>query len=321
MKKQIILLVTILLIPFTYYGQNFYPNRNISQIVLESTLVVEINEENSDTDQYVNKAIKDIFTNNWKFSKVLFKTNNEIKEFKTEVNKGYSFLTSKDAKRTKIRTNHISADGRVHAPLVGSTEHSNSFYNSAYNKNVFVFSYYVYKLETYKDGKLVDALKIGLANNELTKIDYLYVCQQLENLLESSAKNIPKAKFYNVQKNIEQIKNSKLIIPENYFREKDLKKISKFYDYEFEIVDSEEYQNIILNKTNKCVYPKIIWSPQIGNYVWILVDSSNGKTKAITGFGGIKFGKNQKVNAIIKAKQLKHVTKTFTQNHNNKYKK
>ena len=48
------------------YGQYTYPKEAYAQKVLESTLVVELFEEENETAQLMNKSLKAVFTENWK---------------------------------------------------------------------------------------------------------------------------------------------------------------------------------------------------------------------------------------------------------------
>jgi hypothetical protein len=103
------------------------------------------------------------------------------------------------------------------------------------------------------------------------------------------------------------------------FTEREQKRIPKRYEYEYEIVDSEKYQEIILNKQKGHYYIKIIWSNQHEIYAWVTVDSEDGSIKSILGFGGISFGSNHTANATIKSKHLQYITQFNAQNMNNRY--
>lgn len=298
-------LIAFLFLPTLFFSQNNYPYNDLSREVLKTTLVVEITEGKTDDDKNINKAIIDVFEEHWTLTKVVFHTYDEINNLKKSNKSGYSFLSGGDYLREEVRTKkYIGRNGRT---------------NYEYDYTAFTFSYFNYILEILDKGKLKTVLEIGLANGELTKIDYLYICQQVSNLLKSSSNNVPQTTFYNVAKNIKKIKSSKLILLKDHFREKDLKKMSSYYKYDFEVVDLDEYQDIILNKKENNLYAKIIWSNQNQIYVWVLVDAENGEIKSITAFGGIQFGRHHDANDIIKAKHLKYLTKAWAQKINGRF--
>lgn len=265
-------------------------------------------------DTYANDAIKEVFEENWNLTKVVFLSKAEINALKETGDKTYAYLTHFNARQIDQRSMYIDKQGRssfIGPGPINSVKH---------NYTAFTFSFCSYELEIFnKKNKLQSVTEIGFANGELLKIDYLFLCQQLDNLIGSASKDVPAKEYYNVERNIKKNENSKLILLSDFFREKDIKKMDSFYENEYELVDMEKYQDIILSKESGKGYVKIIWSHHHKMYMWTVVNAEDGAVISQMGFGGIKFGKNHDANDIIKAKHLSYITSKMAQKINNKY--
>ncbi|WP_289039191.1 hypothetical protein [uncultured Zobellia sp.] len=303
------------------FSQYEYPKKENADIVLQSTLAVQLLDEEDEYGKYANTAIKEIFNENWKLTEVIFLSKAEIEKLKESKDSKYTYLTHDDALLKETRMNHVSTDpssttfGRRYS--MGANAPTKSV---SYQRVAFTFAYYSYNIEIVGKKKPISVTKIGFANGELSKIDYLFLCQQLSHLINSSSKEVPEKSYYNVESNIEKNKNSQLILPRDFFKEKDIEKMDSNYEYDFEVVDAEKYQNTILNKETGKTYVKIIWSHQHSMYLWVVVNAEDGTIIAQTGFGGVKFGKNHEANEVIKAKHLKYITSKMAQKVNNRYK-
>ncbi|CAM3488194.1 hypothetical protein [Zobellia roscoffensis] len=316
-----LLLPFFLLVTLSLFSQYQYPKKELADLVLKRTLAVQLLDEKSEFDIYANKAMKDIFEKNWKLTNVSFFSKEEIDKLKEANNSDYAYLTHNNEQLKETRMNHLSLDqqsgsfGRRYG--MGANAPANSI---SYQRVAFTFAYYSYNLEVTNGGNSKSVTEIGFANGELIDIDYLFLCQQLTNLVTSASQDVPEKTYYNVQENIEKNQKSKLILPNDFFKEKDLKKMDSYYEYEHKLVDWDNYQKAILAKETGTTYVKIIWSHQHKMYLWIVVDAQTGSVTSQVGFGGIKFGKNHKANEIIKAKHLKYITSKMAQNVNNRYK-
>lgn len=306
---------------FNVFPQYEYPSKENAEATLQKTLAVQIMDESDDYGKYTNEAIKEIFNNNWKLTDIEFFSKGEIDALKDAKNAKYAYLTHNEALLKETRMEHVSTDpnsttfGRRYGMGVNAPIKSVS-----YQRIAFTFAHYSYDLEIFgKKNKPVSVTEIGFANGELSRIDFLFLCQQLTHLLNSAASDVPQKEYYNVERNIEKNQNSQLILPKDLFREKDIKKMDSYYDHDFELVDGEKYQSVIMNKESGKTYLKIIWSHQHKMYLWIVVNAVDGMITAQTGFGGVKFGKKQKANKTIKAKHLKYITSKMAQKVNNRY--
>lgn len=303
------------------FSQYEYPEKEDSDVVLNSILAIQLLNEETEFDTYANKAVREAFEENWKLTEVVFLSKAEINKLKEAKDAKYAYLTHNDELLKETRMSHMSTDpnsttfGRSYGMGVNAPTESVS-----YQRVAFTFAYYSYNLEIIGKKKPVSVTKIGFANGELSKIDYLFLSQQLTHLLESAVKDVPEKEYYNIEDNIEKIQNSQLMIPQDFFKEKDLKKMDSYYEYGFELVDGGKYQDVILKKESGKTYIKIIWSHQHSMYLWTVVNAEDGSIIAQTGFGGVKFGKNHKANEIIKAKHLKYITNKMAQKVNSRYK-
>lgn len=313
MKKQLVFLMFLFVIVNNSFSQYVYPKKENAEKVLGNKLAIQLLEEKTENEKFLNQALKDVFVNNWKLTEVVFLDNNEISKLKNSKQEGYSFLTQNDKLREDVRSGYINSDGRMHKIGIGGIG------SVKFDYTAFTFSYYDFNLEIINKNKLTQVTKIGFANGELSKIDYLFLCQQIKNLNENAAKDIPSNVFYDVERNIEKCKKSKLILLKDLFREKDQTEIKSNYEFEYELADRDKYQDIILKQEKNQSYVKIIWSHHHQMYMWIVVDAENGAIISQMGFGGVQFGKNHSANDIIKAKHLKYITSKTAQKINSKY--
>ena len=308
-----------LLSAFSVCSQYEYPSQKNAQAALQKTLAVQLFEEIDDFGKTSNVELKAIFEKNWQLTGVEFLSQADIDAMKEAKNDKYIYLTHNEAQLKDTRMEHASISGSTFGRRYGMGVNAPGA-TMSYQRVAFTFAYYSFDLEIIgKKKKPVSVTKIGFANGELTPIDYLFLCQQLTHLLENAAKDVPQKEFYDVERNIEKNKNLQLILPQDFFREKDIKKMNSYYEYDFELVDGEKYHDIILNKESGKTYVKIIWSHQHKMYMWIVVNAEDGAIIAQTGFGGVKFGKNHKANEIIKAKHLKYITSKMAQKVNSRY--
>ena len=184
-----------------------------------------------------------------------------------------------------------------------------------------VLGYYVYNLEVFgKKKKPISVTKVGFATGKLSSVDYLFLNQQLNHLLQSSNEGMLENEYYHVEHNIAKIKSSRLTFLVDYFKEKDLNNMNSFYEHDFKIVLKDEYEDVILNKENGKTYIKIIWSLQHDAYMTVVINAEDGFIVSRVGLGGIKLGKEYKFNDVIKAKHLKYITNSTAQKVNSRYK-
>ena len=112
----------------------------------------------------------------------------------------------------------------------------------------------------------------------------------------------------------------KLVILQDYFKEKDLESISEEYDSPYEMVDFSSYQDIILNKPKGVAYSKFIWSNHAKTYVLSAIEASTGRVIAQVEFDRTKLKYDQKAEGTLKGKNLKEMTHLRIQKGNNYYK-
>ena len=292
------------------YAQFTYPKQNKAEIVLKSTLIVELLEGKSEHIINLNNSLKEVFENYWKDTALRFMTTSEIKQFLAENENGYAILYQEDYQYSESRKGSIDSNGRFSFGMQG---------NQSVNYTAFTFSSYCFFLNIRIDCVNQYVTSIGFGNDDLSKVDHLFVVQQLKLLLDAATSGKKSKHYLNVKSNIEYLKSTTLILPKSMFMTKDIHKIDDYYKFNYELVDEQTFQDIILNKTNGKTYPKIIWSTQHKMYMWIVVDATNGAIRSVNSFGGFHFGKNQSAKQVIKAKYLKYATSKLAQKVNNRY--
>ncbi len=306
--RFLIVLVTISTSAFAQYA---YPKVDLAKKVLATTLVVELLEGDNKVVATRNTAIQSVFKNNWKHTAVLFLTQSQIDSLAEQHQNGYSYVFQDDFEYSGTRNRHVNSDGSIHPYGDGM--------GGRIQYNAFTFGYYNCYLNVSIDGDYKFVTSIGFANAELLETDYLFLCQQLSRLVRAASEEKTTKEYFNVKRNIETITAKTLMLPKNFFKEKDHDRIGKYYDHKYELVDIQEYENLILNKEPDKAYIKIIWSHHHKLYMWVVADAADGAILSIVGFGGASFGSYHTANDIIKAKHLKYVTSKFAQKINNRY--
>ena len=304
----------MLMLAFQAQAQYRFPDKALAQEVKGRTLAVQLLEETSDTEKNLNAAMKEAFTENWIFSQVEFFSPAEIQAKRKAGDQKYALLVHSDMLKRYEKTYNIGQDGRRSrigvVPGPGQTQ---------VTYTTFTFTYYNFDL-IIPGGKEKTVTSIGFANGDLYKIDFLFLTQQLSRLLDNAVKGTLQSEYYNVERNIETVKKYKLYLLKDFFTEKDIANMSKYYEYDYELVDYDRYEDVILNKEANAGYVKIIWSNQHQSYVWLVVDSSDGGVLSLLNFGGVSFGKHHNADDIIQARHLKYITYKGGQKMNNKYK-
>ncbi|RUA17370.1 MAG: hypothetical protein DSY83_04145, partial [Flavobacteriia bacterium] len=301
MKK--ITLLTILFTCTYAFSQYRYPEKEMANFALGKTLAVQLLDEVGDNEKFSNAALKQIFELEWKTTQVEFMTREKMDGLIASKNESYAYLKQGDRVLSDVRSRYIGPNGGITAIGPGPTDSRKENYAA------FTFSFYTFELEVLNEkGKLENVTTIGFANNELTKLDYLFLAQQLGRLLNSSSNGIPSKEYCNIDENTDRVKQTTLILPKDFFTERDQEKLDSYYDENFELVDWEDYQKTVLEKDSNKSYVKITWSLQHELYMWLVVDARDGAVLSQLGFGGVKFGRHHEANDIIKAKHLQYIT-------------
>lgn len=303
---------------FTYAlsvsAQYEVPPKDYSEEVKNRILAVELISEVDENSKNLNSSLKQTFEENWKWSKIEYLTPSEIEQILDEKNADYLVLKQEKTTKKEIRTGYIDSNGKRHKVGMGGTDNRGTFSYTA-----FSFGYYEFNLILPTSKKPKTLTSIGLANGDLSSIDFLYVVQQLNRLVQASLEETPMEDFYNVERNIAACKELELAILTDFIKEKEKNDIGNYYTYNFELVNFAKYEDLILKKTQGVGYVKIIWSNQHSNYAWIVVNAENGETLSLLTFGGVKFGRSHEANDIIKAKHYKYITGKTGQKINDKY--
>jgi len=283
-------------------------------LIVDKTLAVELLE--GENNESLNNALIQSFDDKWTFTSVEFFKSSEISQILKDKNENYVYLFQGNAIKEDIRTRktYTHSNGRKMDNSFGKIIESKQDYLA------FSFQYYAFKLLSINEEKVKTITRVTFANSELSKIDYIFLVQQLDRLVTYASNGKTANEYYeDVAKNIEKIKSSKLILLNEFFKEKDLKKMPKYLNIQYELVDYEAYENAIINHEKGTTHIKIIWNDFLGLYVWIVVDSESGKILAQTSFGGIQFGKHHTANEIIKPKHLKYMTNRTAQKFNSRH--
>lgn len=314
MKK--IFLIVFVFVSNISVAQFYYPTKEEANDVKSKKIAIELLNENNPNNIILNNALKNVFNEYWNNSKgIEYFSSSKIDEIIKAKNTDYVYLLQSEGATESVRTRVKYLDN-------SGNKISNSVNNSIEVKKKYVafrFNYYPFSLKRFKNDELSLITRVCFANSFLSKSDYLFLNQQLDRLLNFAYKGKSSNEYYgNIAENSEKIKNSQLLIMKDYFKEKDLSKMNSHYKNKFQIVEYNEQEKIVLDKTNDNIYLKILWSDLLKVYVWVTIDCETSRVLSQMSFGGIKFGVDHNANELIKAKHLKYSTNKLFQKVNSR---
>jgi len=267
------------------FSQFYFPTKKETTTVLNTKLAVELLEEFDDINKQLNEDIKLEFIENWKHSTVEFFTPSQLQEKLESKDDNYCYLTHRKTvdQSERIRTRNTKPLGTP----------NNTEIRTRYI--AFTFAYYPYGLRRFVNGELELITSIGFTESSLSKLDYVFLVQQLNRLIEFPAKGKNSNEYYgSIQENSDKVKSSTLLILKDFFKEKDLKKMDSHYKYSFELVDFKRHEEAIVNREKGKTYLKILRSNLLDVYIWSVIDCETGRVLSQMSFGGIKIGRDQK---------------------------
>lgn len=326
MQRITVILLSFIFLNLNSNAQYHLPKQEHALALKNTTLVIELLPETQLSDSVKNVFLKQAFTDLWDYCKVEFATREKIKVQWEEHNENYAFLLQ-DGARTDFVKDQELPDAYDYSLLSFGLEDlilggNNADYYDAqgngYNRYT-MFSFFNYNFTLFqmlKKGYGATA-KISFNTTSLLPSDYAFLCTELQRELNYSTIETKKP-YVDIEANIEKIKNSTLYILKDYFDKKHLKKMDKYWKYEYELVSLTEQEKIVANHTPDGCYLKIIWSNQHVMDMWAVLDTETNEILAITSFGGVNFTimgiiNNVEPNDIIKAKHLKYATSKAVQ--------
>jgi hypothetical protein len=308
------LLGLFVLMPDQMMAQYIFPDQALCQELQQRTLVVQLLDERGEEEKYLNEALKSEFKS-WVITPVVFLGGKEVDQLLKNRDTRYAILTQNVELAKDVRSRNVDQNGRL---TVATGEKGTFVYKQYYT--AFSFSHYNFDLILPDAKKSKTITSVGFANGDLSRVDYVYLVQQLSRLVQASLDGVSLSAFYDPSANVASVRSSKLLLFQDFFKEKELNQIPEYYEAEYELVDMARYQDAILYRSEGVCYVKIIWSDQLAMYEWIVVNASDGKILSQVGFGGVKFGSSHDANELIQVKHLKYVTNEKAQQFNNKYK-
>lgn len=298
------------LISTSVFSQYTYPEKEYSEEIKNRILAVQLLEGKNENERSLNNALKTAFLD-WTLTPVEFKSWEQMGQIIDKNNTQYAILMQEDELRNDIRMRRVDEKGKktfLYVPKSGRNYYSD-----------FSFAFHNFTLVLPMKKKLEEVTAIGFANSDLSASDYSFLLQQLNLLVNNSLNDTPQSEHYNIVENLALLKDYKLILLQDFFKEKDIPKIADVYENEYGLVDFTSYQDIILNKNENTCYSKFIWSNQAKTYVLAIVDSSNGRILAQVEFDKNQMKKEQKAEGILSHKDIEAIVNLRIQKGNNYY--
>ena len=174
---KIIYLVTLLFLSHAAFCQFYYPTQEKANLVLEKTLVIELLEDEDENNKILNEILIQVFKDKWTQTPVEFMSSSNIQKKIEAKDENYFYLFQRVAVKEEVKSRtsaYLDKNGRRTMNSVGSPHKVEGDYVA------FSFEYYPFDLKIIKNGGLKSITSICFANSELSKLDYVFLFQQLD---------------------------------------------------------------------------------------------------------------------------------------------
>lgn len=260
------------------HSYTYYPDSYAAQELLKRPLIIEVREINAKTkkkleakspealkfeesyNEYYQASLKYFFENNYIGSKdISFKTSAEINQL----------MAAGDIKNTIIRG--------------GSIE-------SSYDMGGKTISQYVYAFDLYLSEDKESKLTVSFLNDILTDPDYLFLVQQINNILKDAAANqVCPSQGMLIKGYAAKAAGKTLIVSGNSLSDKLTKeKILAIYKYPIQFIeDGIVYDSLILAKTKDIIYINSTFSPLAYGVNYLIINAETGEVLLNMSAGGL----------------------------------
>ena len=320
MKKTFSFVFTFL-IGFVSFAQYPFPKKELADLVLDRTLVVQLLSEETALEELMNQGLKEAFED---YPNVVFASLKELNGLKRKNLENYAYLTQPERLTETIRLNVKYVDGSLEYLVGGTLSNPTPVMSDAIKMHTvdkINLDYMGFVLSVFTGKKEEVVTMITFVNSELAKHDYIFLRQQMELLLKSSSAGTMRANYVDEQANIVQLTSRFSYYLKDYFTDVELDQIAENHDQGYKVVNYKDYLEPILNKTEFVAYIKLIYSFMHNKYMWVMVEATSGKILAVNEIGDYKFAGEFEASELIKARHLKYSFHEPTQLLNNYYNK
>ena len=305
------------------YCQYPYPRVELAELALNRTLAVQLLYEDSEVEEALNQVLKETVMTYYEGEAEFFFPP-ELEKAMRKNGEDYAFLTQPEFLEEDVRMDISYVDGSFHSWILGGSNEPSDLARH----EVEDFRYESVRLGQYQfilsliDGRREKQIStVILPNGNVGKHDHLFIIQQFDLLLGSAVEGVMRSDFVDVEENIDRIKSTTCYFLKDYFSEETQAEFTDFYEYPYELVSFQEYQQVILNRQEESTYIRIIFSFQHNKYMWVIVDASDGRVLALNDIGDYKFTGTFDATNLIKPRHLKLSLSEDTQLLNNYYNK
>jgi hypothetical protein len=301
-----------------------FPDIKHAQLALDRTLAIQLLPEETEVEAAMNQAIRETFTAHWQLGSIQFFSPKEFSKKIKQRSNEFVFLGQGERLSEDLRLQMKYVDGSFESWVSGTTNDPEPLdiqEVEQFNFDMIRLSYYDFELSLF-DGRSEKILThISYVNDELAKHDYLFLCQQLQLLINASVNGIMRADFMDVAENIRKVKDNTNVLLKDYFSSDEQNIIPGFFDAPYEIQHFKLYTDTILQLKKDSNYIKLIFSYMHNKYMWILVNAADGQIISVNEISDYKFAGTYPAQNLIKARYLKDATDENQQLLNNYYNK
>jgi len=323
MKKIIFILLAGFYVKSAYCQFDF-PEQKESMELKDRTLLVELKEEDPKTIKKLSKVPADLEA-----------YKNEIKAYNEMMQKYFPAYWNLNNTIEYKTTSEIDAlfekqpKPKYAVFNSGWTQKQQQTHNNV--KTLYdVYSFKIYLQEDAKKRNNYPKAKgcffsVSLRSDEISPGDLVFIIHQFNNFISTSASGGKKSDLFNIESNLETLKNKTLLLDKNTL-DIDEGKISAAYPNSFKVVTNLEIEQAIIDKNKEDVYISFVWSDKKNCYLYVVADAENGKLLSRMGEGGFNISiinpnsnvptqplMSYRSGFAIKASHLKVITNKFAQ--------
>ncbi len=321
MNRRLITALGLTFASLIAFGQYPYPDEDLAVMALNRNLVVKLYDNESAVESAMNMALKEAFSET---GQVIFLKPKEFEKTLKSKDNSFIYLDQKQDIGEDLRLEMQYLDGTMenwvngsllNPPPVASAEVKNFQFDR------IILDYHWFDLFLF-DGKRKKFLtSITFPNGMLAKHDFIFLRQQIDLLLNTSASGVMRANYMDVESNVDELSTLTCIYPRGFFTPDEADLVEENHETPYRLVAFEEYLNTILDKEKGMAYSKLVYSVQHNKYMWVMVKAEDGRILAINEIGEGKFSGEYDAEQVIKARQLKYSFHLPTQLLNNYYNK
>jgi hypothetical protein len=284
-----------------------YPDPDLVRMIKGKTLAIQLIEEETEVEIELNRVLKEVFNDEWTLSPVAYFGPKAFEKLKKNEQEAYFFLDQPDQLSDRIRFDFSYIDGSLEGAIKAASENADPVSKDALRDFTYgdiALDYYDFSLSVFAGKKEEVLTHVTFVNDLLFKHDYLFLCQQLHLLLNSSLSGIMRADYLDHDQNVDVLTQSTFVLLDEFFEPNAASALDKTLEPAYEMLRFSDFQARVLSKSPGMVYFKIVYSYQHNKFMWLMVNAEDGKILSVNECGIYKFSGEYPPTTLIKPRSL-----------------